>query len=531
MKILIVTTSNDRFGPDGHPTGVWFEEFTEPYMDFLRAGAEMVVASPKGGQMPIDPRTLPNDQQKIDWAPAIAAAAETVVLSTVHSDAFDAIFIPGGHGPMFDLPDDTVLHQLVREFYHAGKPIASVCHGPAGIVNVRGDDGAYLVKGVTLTSYTYSEEVAAKLDSQVPFLLETQLREHGANFIARENRADHVERDGLFITGQNPWSSRSIAASLVATLEKRLQPMVNVVATETYPVHTVAEFPVPSFLENLAFSPQGKLAVSSLEEGKVYLVPPDGENIHAIASLSTVAGLCWLDEDTLLAASTSASIPGASGLYKLHPHVEPKLLVPIPKAKLLNGITQLEGTRYLIADSYQSLLWVADIATGQAEVWLEDKSFAHAADPFHPVPQFPGINGIKCFQDKLFASSTEQQKLVQIEVRSDGGAGEVKVHQTLINLDDFAFDVEGNLYGATHVYNSVVRIAPDRSITILAGLAEGMAGSTAVAFGRSAKDRTSLYVTTNGGMSAPPEGGVQPGRVLRLDVGRPGYFPNHVEEN
>jgi putative intracellular protease/amidase len=519
MKILIVTTSNDKFGPEGHPTGVWFEEFTEPYMEFLREGAEMVVASPKGGQMPIDPRTLPNEQQKIDWAPAIAAAANTCLLSTIHSKDFEAIFIPGGHGPMFDLPDDEVLHQLIREFYAAAKPIASVCHGPAGIVNVKGADGEYLVKGVTLTSYTYSEEVAAKLDTQVPFILEAKLREHGANFIARENRADHVERDGLFITGQNPWSSTSIARSLVATLQRRFQPMLNVAATETFPAQTVAEFLAPSFLENLAVSPAGKIAISSLEEGRVYFI--SAGIARPVDSVQTVAGLLWLDEDTLLAASTSSK----SGLYKLRPHLKPELLVPIPTAKLLNGITHLDGTRYLVADSYQACIWVADIATGKAEKWLEHDLFAHASDPFHPVPQFPGINGIKRFGETLYASNTEQQKVIAINIDSDGKPGIVQVQQSLINLDDFAFDIEGNLYGATHIYNSVVRIAPDRTVTVLAGLAEGMAGSTAVAFGRSEADHTSIYITTNGGMSVPPEGGIQPGRVVRLDVGKSGYFP------
>jgi putative intracellular protease/amidase len=309
MRILIVTTSNDKFGPEGTPTGVWFEEFADPYMEFLAGGVAMAVASPKGGQMPIDPRTLPNEQQKIDWAPAIAAAANTVPLSTVRAADFDALFLPGGHGPMFDLPDDATLHQLVRDFYQAGKIISAVCHGPAGIVNVRGADGDYLVKGVTLTSYTYPEEVAAKLDTKVPFILEHKLREHGANFIQRENRADHVERDGLFITGQNPWSSQSIATTVMATLQKQFPPMPNVVAAEKHNIQTVAEFKAPSFLENVAVSKSGRLAVTALEEGAIYSIPFD-DKPYPVAKLPYAAGLIWLDDDTLLAASTQGVASG-----------------------------------------------------------------------------------------------------------------------------------------------------------------------------------------------------------------------------
>ena len=489
-------------------------------MEFLAGGVEMVVASPKGGQMPIDPRTLPDERQKIEWAPAIAAAANTVPLSTVRADDFDAIFIPGGHGPMFDLPDDDTLHTLVRGFHEAGKVIAAVCHGPAGFVNVRGADGEYLVKGVTLTSYTYPEEVAAKLDTQVPFILEHRLREHGANFIPRENRADHVERDGLFITGQNPWSSRSIAKVVMATLEKRFQPMLNLVATEKLPIQTIAEFKAPAFIENLAVSKGGQLAVSSFDEGMIYGVPFD-DKPSPMAKLPKAAGLVWLDEMTLLAASTQGD---RSGLYKVKRDQEPELVASIPLASLLNGVTRLGGSRYLVADSYQSCIWCANIHSGVAGMWLKHPLLAHAADPFHPVPQFPGVNGIKKFGRTLYVSSTEQQKLICVPINPDLSAGEPTVFSTLINIDDFAFDIEGNLYGATHVYNSVVRITPDRRVSVIADLKDGMAGSTAVAFGRAPGSQCLLYVTTNGGMSAPPPGGVQPGRVVQIALNKPGYF-------
>src|SRR5919202_1355127 len=164
-KILIVTTSHDRFGGDGsHPTGVWLEEFALPYMEFLKHDIEMTIASPKGGAMPIDPRSLPTPEQEQAWQSAITATQHTVKLSEVRSIDFDAIFLPGGHGPMFDLPDNPELQTLLREFYEAGKIISAVCHGPAGLVGTTLADGTPLVQGKILTAYTYSEEVAAKLD-------------------------------------------------------------------------------------------------------------------------------------------------------------------------------------------------------------------------------------------------------------------------------------------------------------------------------------------------------------------------------
>jgi len=517
MNILVVTTSNAQFGPEGHPTGVWLEEFTVPYMALLASGAQLVVASPKGGAMPIDPRTLPNDQQKIDWAPALAAAENTLLLQEMRSQDFAAIFIPGGHGPMFDLPEDLDLQRLLTEFHTDGKIIAAVCHGPCGLVHARRADGEYLVRGVTLTSYTYAEEVAAKLDQSVPFILEERLRERGANFIPRENRANHVERDGQFITGQNPFSSQALAQAMVATLQRQFPPLLNTSPPEIAPVQTVVEFPAPTFLENLAVTPEGVIFVSSLEEGVVYQIQAQPQ---VFAHLPVVAGLVWW-ADSLLAVSTQ---PSAPGLYRLIADQEPELLVPIPQAQLLNGLMHLSDSRFLIADSYGGCIWEADVVTGQARVWLVHPYLAHASDPFHPVPQFPGVNGLKRFGNTLFASSTEQQKLLTIPIQPDLSAGDPRVFMTLINLDDFAFDGEGNLYGTTHIYNSVVRITPDRRITVIAGLEEGMAGSTAVAFGRGSDDQTSLYVTTNGGMSAPPPGGVQPGRVLRIALGKAGYF-------
>jgi putative intracellular protease/amidase len=218
-KVLIVTTSHDRFAGDNpHPTGVWMEEFAVPYLELLQNGVEMTIASPKGGEMPIDPRSLPTPEQEKAWQSAMVAARQTVKLSDVDSADFDAIFLPGGHGPMFDLPENQTLQQLLREFQENGKIIAAVCHGPVGLVGATLSDGTPLVKNRVLTSYTDAEEIAAQLDKEVPFSLEQRLRELGATFIAHENKADHIERDGQLITGQNPNSSASIAKALAMAL-------------------------------------------------------------------------------------------------------------------------------------------------------------------------------------------------------------------------------------------------------------------------------------------------------------------------
>jgi putative intracellular protease/amidase len=216
-KVLIVTTSHDRFVAHGHetPTGVWLEEFAVPFMELFEAGIALTVASPKGGAMPVDPRSAAKPEQELAWQPAMTSAKNTRRLSEMNAADFNAIFIPGGHGPMFDLPENADLISLLGHFEKSGKIIASVCHGPAGLLNAKRTDGKPLVSGKRVTSYTAAEEVAAKLDQAVPFTLENELRHRGAHFIAGELKADHVERDGNLITGQNPASSASVARELL----------------------------------------------------------------------------------------------------------------------------------------------------------------------------------------------------------------------------------------------------------------------------------------------------------------------------
>jgi putative intracellular protease/amidase len=214
-RILIVVT-NAGLITEGKPTGLWLEEFAVPYQQFVGSGFAVTVASPKGGTVPIDPRSKPTKEKAREWQDAIGVLEQTKRLSAVSAADFDAVYLPGGHGAMFDLADDPDLKRLLSEFDAADKLIAAVCHGPAGFVGARGKDGRPLVAGKTMTSFTDAEERAGNLAADMPFLLESKMRELGARFVTRPNYADHVEVDGKFITGQNPASSLSIAKAIIA---------------------------------------------------------------------------------------------------------------------------------------------------------------------------------------------------------------------------------------------------------------------------------------------------------------------------
>jgi putative intracellular protease/amidase/sugar lactone lactonase YvrE len=522
-KVLIVTTSHDHFaGANPHPTGVWMEEFALPYLELLKNGMEIAIASPKGGAMPVDPRSLPTPEQEKAWQSAIAASGQTVKLSEVNSTEFDALFLPGGHGPMFDLPDNSDLQRLLREFYEAGKLIAAVCHGPAGLVGATLSDGTPLVKDKVLTSYTNSEEIAAKLDKEVPFILEQRLRELGAIFIAHENKADHIERDGRdgqLLTGQNPASSASIARALVAALNHQLPAIFDRTPFAIAPSQIITELPVNTFLENIAIDVQGTLFISSYEDGKIYRVTSSGERREFASIDGNVTGVVVDRTGTLIVAGAlDGKIPT---IFRIDPTgTTVESLITIPEAIFLNGMTHLKDSLYLVADSYKGAIWVVDTMAKTAQIWLQDRllSRSYLTDPF------PGINGIKIFDRALFASNTQRQLLIRIPLTESNTPEIPEVWLTNVHLDDFAFDVQGNLYGTTHVYNSAIRISPDKQIVTIATAEQGMTGSTALAFGRAEEDRTSLYVTTNGGMSLPLPTGVESGKIVRLKVGIEGLY-------
>jgi putative intracellular protease/amidase/catechol 2,3-dioxygenase-like lactoylglutathione lyase family enzyme len=220
MKILMVLTSHDQLGNTGRKTGFWLEEFAAPYFVFRDAGVQLTLASPKGGQPPLDPKSdLPENQTppmarfKKDKA-AQEALANTVKLSSVKSEDFDTVFYPGGHGPMWDLAEDPVSIALLESFYNAGKPIALVCHSP-GVLRHVTYKGEPLVKGKRVTGFTNGEEEEAQLTKVVPFLVEDELLRLGATFEKKANWQPFAITDGRLITGQNPASSTSAAQALL----------------------------------------------------------------------------------------------------------------------------------------------------------------------------------------------------------------------------------------------------------------------------------------------------------------------------
>jgi putative intracellular protease/amidase len=224
MKILMVLTSHDRLGNTGKPTGFWLEEFAAPYYEFKDAGAEVTLASPKGGQPPIDPKSdEPGNQteamERFKKDPAAQQElANTLRLADVKQGDYDAVFYPGGHGPMWDLANDRNSIALIEGFYNAGKPVAAVCHGPAVLREVT-YQGQPIVKGKRVTGFTNSEEEAVQLTEVVPFLVEDELKRLGGRYEKAGDWADFTVVDGRLITGQNPSSSTSAARELLKLLQ------------------------------------------------------------------------------------------------------------------------------------------------------------------------------------------------------------------------------------------------------------------------------------------------------------------------
>jgi putative intracellular protease/amidase len=221
MKVLMVLTSHDQLGNTGRKTGFWLEELAAPYYAFKDAGAEIVLASPQGGQPPLDPKSNePANQTDLtrrfetDEA-AKAQLAATVRLDSVSQAQFDTVFYPGGHGPLWDLAEDRHSIELIQSFIAAGKPIALVCHAPGVLRHVTTPDGRPLVEGKQVTGFTNSEEAAVGLTEIVPFLVEDELKARGGIYSKSDDWAPYVVTDGLLITGQNPASSSSAAATLM----------------------------------------------------------------------------------------------------------------------------------------------------------------------------------------------------------------------------------------------------------------------------------------------------------------------------
>jgi len=221
MKVLMVLTSHDRLGDTGAKTGFWLDEFAAPYYVFKDAGILPALASPTGGQPPLDPKsddpsfhTPATTRFKTD-AETSQRLANTVPLSSVHAKDFDAVFFPGGHGPLWDLSQNQASIALVESMFAAGKPVAAVCHGPAALVKAKAPDGRSVVAGREVTGFSNSEEGAVGLTKVVPFLIEDAFKELGAKYVKGPDWGSFVAVDGLLITGQNPASSEATAKALL----------------------------------------------------------------------------------------------------------------------------------------------------------------------------------------------------------------------------------------------------------------------------------------------------------------------------
>lgn len=224
MKILMVLTSHSELGNTGKKTGFWIEEFAAPYYALQKAGADIIIASPEGGQPPIDPKSAEPDAQTEATKTFDAdkdlqhQLANTVKLSEVKASDFDAVFYPGGHGPLWDLTNDANSIALIEDFWKAKKPVAAVCHAPSVLLNVKDENGEPIVQGKKVTGFTNSEEEAVQLTNIVPFLLEDELKSKGAHYSKKADWSSYVVTDGLLVTGQNPASSADAAKALLALL-------------------------------------------------------------------------------------------------------------------------------------------------------------------------------------------------------------------------------------------------------------------------------------------------------------------------
>jgi putative intracellular protease/amidase len=227
IKVLIVLTSHSDLGNTGHKTGFWIEEFAAPYYVLADAGVQITIASPKGGQPPIDPKSEMADSQtnatrRFDKDELLKKQlAHTLVLSDVKVEDYDAVFYPGGHGPLWDLANDKNSIALIESFYNKKKPVAFVCHAPGALVKVKLPNGEPLVKGKEVTGFSNSEEEAVQLTKVVPFLLEDEMKKLGGHYSKGADWGSYVKIDGLLITGQNPASSEAAAKALLDVLKNK----------------------------------------------------------------------------------------------------------------------------------------------------------------------------------------------------------------------------------------------------------------------------------------------------------------------
>ena len=215
--LLMLVTSASQMG-QGQQTGLWLEEFAVPYLLFREQQVPLVVASPRGGKIPVDPNSVPDDDQKAQWSEAIDQLQDTRALEDVWEDGFSGVFVPGGHGAMFDMPDNPLVAAVMERTWADGGLLGAVCHGPAALVGLRNKDGSPLVQNRTVACFTNEEEREVGLDEVMPFLLATRLEELGATLDLADKFVAHAITDGKLVTGQNPQSSEAVARAVINAL-------------------------------------------------------------------------------------------------------------------------------------------------------------------------------------------------------------------------------------------------------------------------------------------------------------------------
>ncbi len=217
--LLMLVTSASQMG-QGQQTGLWLEEFAVPYLLFREQQVPLVVASPRGGKIPVDPNSVPDDDQKTQWSEAIDQLQDTRALEDVWEDGFSGVFVPGGHGAMFDMPDNPLVAAVMERTWADGGLLGAVCHGPAALVGLRNEDGSPLVQNRTVACFTNEEEREVGLDEVMPFLLATRLEELGATLDLADKFVAHAITDGKLVTGQNPQSSEAVARAVINALSE-----------------------------------------------------------------------------------------------------------------------------------------------------------------------------------------------------------------------------------------------------------------------------------------------------------------------
>lgn len=302
-----------------------------------------------------------------------------------------------------------------------------------------------------------------------------------------------------------------LAAIVNCAAQEQLPPIFADTSREIVRAKIVHEFPVNTFLENVAADKKGVLFINSYEDGKIYRVTPTGAKTEFAQVSGKIAGIAFDKAGNLIVSGATNQKQAAIFLVDKTGKVE--TLATIGEAIFLNGVTALGADKFLIADSYKGAIWEFDLRTKQTSVWLADESLTRK-DANNPTP---AVNGLKIYKNNLYATNTQNQKIFRIPILAGEKAGKPELFADKINGDDFAFDADGNLFVTTHVYNNVVRISPGGKKTIIAAETQFVTGDTALAFGRG-KNRNALFVVTNGGMSLPPAGGVQTAKIVRLDL-------------